>query len=220
MRIAGLGFASVLMWLSAAGIARAGFVFEFGQAGSSPVSDFVITAVGDTVDVQVYLREFGSPGDILATELLFSSAVALTFDGTIAKVQDELLDITPAPDFDVINFVSASTNEAALDVAAFLNPLVPPDPDNRILLGTFRFTGVSVGTTAIRVSDLTPGLDETNTGDFTPLDDLIGDGWGAIAVQGGVVPEPTSLTLWGSLAVCGLVALWRRGRRRKDAVTG
>lgn len=204
-----LGLAVSLACFLSVGAASADFTFEFGLAGLSPVSDFTINGIGNTIDVEVYLKEFGiDPGNILSSEGLFSSAVLVTFDSPlgIAAVQD-VSDITanPAFDFVVPRVLPIFT---ILDVAAFFNPTVLPDNSNRILLGTFRFTGLSVGSVIITASDLDPRLDETVTGQGTVLDALIVPSSAIITVA--VIPEPASRTL-AMLGISGLLAsMWRR----------
>ena len=200
---------STLLLLLAAN-ASAGFMFEFGQAGSSPESTFEF-GVGDSLDVQVYLREM-SGGTVLATEGLFSSGVKVTFDETIAAVSDAS-DIVANPGFDDIT-KSVSVGQADLYAAAFLNPLLTPDASNRILVGTFTFSGVSAGTTTISVADLDPALDDTVTGDYpftSALDPDITSSTATITVKSQtVVPEPASCLIWGLIFGVGL-------RRRRSA---
>src|SRR5438128_1471885 len=58
--------------------ARADFVWEFDLAGV-PTTNFIIPGVGNTVDVQIYLKETNG-GTILSTQKLFGAGVTVTFN--------------------------------------------------------------------------------------------------------------------------------------------
>ena len=89
---------------------------------------------------------------------------------------------------------------------------------NRILLGTFTFTGGTIGgeVTNLRATDFS-GFAETISGvNGTTLDGTIGDGFATITVNStasATVPEPSGL-LFGLFAVTGLVVRRRRPRAR------
>ena len=104
--------------------------------------------------------------------------------------------------------LDASSAELHMGVANIFSPVFP-NADGRILLGTFEFTGLSLGTTSIGVTDLTIGFDDIISGMATPLDGLIAAGSGEAAV----VPEPGSVAL--SLVLLGGAAVVTAVRRRR-----
>jgi hypothetical protein len=135
--------------------------------------------------------------------------------GSVANVQS-VSDIQENASFDdpIARFKARTNSTADLNEAVDLtSPIVfPPGGDpNRILLGTFTFTGLTTGITAISVADLDPtiGVDDIITGLGTALDSLITSGNASIAVN----PEPSSFaiaTLFSLL--CGVRVYWRRAR--------
>ncbi len=190
--------------------------YEFGLVGSSPVSDLTIATPGNNLDVEVYLRETGDPGNTLSTERLFSAAVRLTFSSAAAAVQDAG-QIFANPAFDIVSS-SVSATGATLNVAAFFNPLVAPDANNRILLGTFRITGLSDGVAVLTAVDLSPSA-ETITGNGTVLDSSIAPGSATLTVGSGqevIIPEPSSILLLG-IGAPVLLFLRRRARPKNAA---
>ncbi len=104
--------------------------------------------------------------------------------------------------------VDASSAELNMGVADINSPVFA-NADGRILLGTFEFTGLSLGTTNIGVTDLTVDVDDIISGLGNPLDGLISAGSGEVAV----VPEPGSVAL--SLVLLGGAAVVTAVRRRR-----
>ena len=206
------GIATLATWLWLSECSRAEYAFEFGAAGSSPQTSFTIGSVGGTVDIQVYLRELNG-GTVLATDGLFGSGVLVDFDSSIVSVSL----ITGNPEFNSI-LSSISSGQASLNVVKAEYPwAVYPDPltPNRILLGTFTFTGLAPGIAVIDVQD--PPTHDTITGNGELLDP-ISSGSGTITVA----PEPNGLLTMISLgASAGIGSLtWRGWRRRKQGIVG
>lgn len=203
--------------LAVAGPCQAGLMFQLESSGSpGPIT---LSGVGQTADVRVYLAETG--GTILADEQLFSAGVRLTFGGPAVGVVS-LADVTADPAFDdVVKGLSAS--DASLNVAALVNPFVSPDANNRILLGTFRFTALQPGAATITATDLNPtvGSIETVTGFGTPLDGDVANGQLLVTVQGSVaspVPEPAGIVVFGVglvLAAAARGRAWARTRKTR-----
>src|SRR5262249_18276030 len=135
----------------------------------------------------------------LRSEGLASGGVKLSFDASVAKV-NAAGDITPNPQFDLFTR-SVGSGTATLNVEQLTSsPVTAPSSRaaaDRLLLGPFRSTGVSAGTTLALTSDPDPrvGVDDTVTGGGTALDSVIQNNSATIAVAN--VPEPGSLTLCG-----------------------
>jgi hypothetical protein len=208
--------ATVLFALAAqltASPARGDFVWEFDLAGV-PTTNFVIPAVGATVDVQIYLKETNG-GTILATQKLFGAGVQVTFNSPsgVAAVSSSA-NIAPNTAFNdagsyktPVTSASAKVSEAT-DGSVF----VAPDALNRILFGTFTFTGQAPGTVTLTALRFNPAPDDriiTGTGNV--LDGLVPSGTAQISVLGTATPEPGSLLLAG---IAGM-ALTSYGARRK-----
>lgn len=213
--LAGLGVL-LFTWLVPVTFSYAALVFEFG-VGGTPQTSIQIAGPGKTVDIQVFLSQYSVDGEPnLAIDGLFSAGIRVTLDNPmgIAGVQD-LTHIAQGPEFDFVSSKLTATT-AELNEAIFSDPFaVFPDDEGRILLGTFRFTGLALGSTIITVSDLNEeaGFDDLVTGFMVPLDDLIASGSATLTVT----PEPGSIAL--SLLMIGaasVVTSCRRRRRRSQ----
>ena len=194
--------------------AHAGVLYQFADSAGTPTTNFTISGVGNTVDVRVYLQEDPSPG-ILASEGLFSASLNVLFDSPagIAEVT-AAGDVTPNPFFtNIVSGPSVASATAGFTGDVGLNPFLFPDGSGRILLGTFRFTGLAVGTTTIRAVDRDLFLDDTVTGLGTVLDSLVENSAGTITVEAiTAVPEPGALALLASGTI--LIGGCRLVRRR------
>lgn len=191
--------------------AHAGLIYSFDKASYT-------VPVGGKVSVQVFLQQT-PPTTILTDEGLFSAGVKVS-SGAAAQVLG-IGDILANPAFDDVTHRAVVGSSAELSEVAFLNPTVfPPPGGDRILLGTFTFTGLSTGVSPLSAGDLFPSPQIENvTGVGTPLDALIGAGTANINVTPAqaAVPEPTSLLLLsgGLLAAFGL----RSARRRTNPLS-
>jgi hypothetical protein len=209
--------------------ARADFVWEFDLAGV-PTTSFVIPGVGSTVDVQIYLKETNG-GTILSTQGLFSAGVQVQFNNPsgVAAVLPLAAENTVSagvhvnPQFnDAGSYSGPVTASNAKISEAVVNPnnSVFPAADglNRILFGSFTFTGQSAGTVTITATRYNPAPDvRIVTGTGNGLDALVPNGSAQITVLGGTAtPEPGSLLL-ASLAGLGLAGGGIRRRLRRIA---
>jgi hypothetical protein len=195
--------------------ARAAIQFQLADPAGVEQNNFVIGNIGQTVDVNVYLRQSGLD-TLLTDEGLFSAGVRLTYGSPgIAEVLS-VLDIAPNPAFDnpTALLKDIGSGYVALDMATdMFGPNFPVFPElstpDRIWLGTFTFTGLSLGSVQITAMD-DPGLDNTLTGLGTLLDPQIGSDQGTV----NVVPEPSGLVLFAGLALIAVPYLWLRRRQR------
>lgn len=188
--------------------ARADYAFQFDLNGT-PQNAFTV-GVGQTVNVQVYLvQDNAGTSNGLSSQGLSSAGVQLN---TANPAITTVTAVTGNSGFDLQNNTpgaSAKVSESIL----LNNPVFPATGDpNRILIGTFTFTGLTAGST-VTVSAL-PGSGGDNTlGDGTNIDSFISTSSAAITVQ--AVPEPGAMILSG-MAVAGFVAgVVRRRFRRK-----
>jgi hypothetical protein len=201
-------------WLVPVTFSHAGLVFEFA-VGGAPKTSINIAGVGQTVDIQVYLRQTDGES-ILTEEGLSTAGIKVTFDNPAVAAVSTVGDIHENPLFDdSILFAKAVTGTTAeLNQAVdFSSQIVFPtlsDPD-RIWLGTFTFTGLALGSTTISVTDLDPTelAYEVITGEWTPLDDFITPGSATLTVT----PEPGSVAL--SLLMIGAASVVTSCRRRR-----
>src|SRR5262249_19927145 len=127
---------------------------------------------------------------------------------------------TPNPVFDFSNS-STATGSATLNMSQDSGsaPVTAPTSGvdaNRVLLGTFTFTGVSSGTALIQTADPHPTLADNVLHDGTVWDPVIVTPSAPIPAT--AVPEPSTLLLTGLAAGGGGLASFRRWRRRGAAV--
>src|SRR5262245_33630843 len=150
MRTRLLSLFAGLILLVAGGRAEAGYQFQFATASGTAQNTFVVDQ-GSTIDIRVYLVQT-SPDTGLSASGLDAAGTKLTFNQTIANVSGTGA-ITASPAFDT-SIKSTATGSATLNVsqdsgsAAVTAPTTGADA-NRILIGTFTFTGVSAGTTNV-----------------------------------------------------------------------
>jgi hypothetical protein len=208
-----LSVAAALAALFTGTAARADYVYEF-DSGSTPMSSFTVAA-GSTVTVNVYLKELDTNGT-LQSQGLQSAGVNVISDAPSAASVASASAIAANPGFaNQSNSVSGGTATLQADNFGNANIVFPASGDpNRILLGSFTFTGNAAGTANLTAQNIDPtGEFSYNvTGSGNSLDSLISNGTATITVT--AVPEPGGLLL-GGLAAAGLgVGAWRRWRKR------
>lgn len=198
--------AAVLALVGWAPPARADYEFLLTDAAGMAATNFTVVQ-GDAVDIRVYLLETNTT--TLVDTGLSSAGVQLGgFASGIAAVQT-----APVRGGAWDDGTGTAGNPAALRVFQDIGgPVTAPatGPEaNRVLIGTFRFTGVSIGTTAFVTADPGAGAD-TVLADGLVLDGMINNTAGLITVT--AIPEPGALALAG-LAAAPLLARLRRRRR-------
>ena len=213
-----LGLASLLLATVESGSVRAEYAYRY-VANTPSVS----VAVGGTFVLDVFLEETAGDGDEPrfsgAGGGLFSSAVALTFgDSAPARVLADS-DIMPnSGAFSLTDDASLSADLGSARVAQevdLFDPYVQGDTTglgvSRILVGSFRFSGLSAGNFSITLGAFDPSMDLTVTSQGLALDPAIAEGRVIVNVIGMIVPEPSSLLL----ACTGTVAVALISRRRR-----
>jgi hypothetical protein len=201
--------------LLAGATARADYSFQFTDGSGATQTNFTV-GLGQTVDVRVYLLQSGADTG-LTTSGLRSGGAGVSYNQAIANVASTGA-ITPNPAFDTSS-KGLGTGNATVNVSQVLNPPVTAPTTgadaNRILLGTFTFTGISGGTTTVATFDPHPAPTDDNVlGNGTVLDAGILNSSVAITVA---VPEPSTLLLTGLVASGIAGAALRRRRLRRLA---
>jgi len=177
-------------------VSSAGLVLSFDQ------SNYSIPGSGQTVVVSAMLSQIAGGPQVGPGNELLSAAIAITFNspsGVAAVLSPS--DITRGPVFDTASS-SVTATSAILGETSLLGV---GDLSNPLLIGTFRFTGLTEGAMPIQLASLGPGasfvtvggatLDPTNTATAT-ID---------------TVPEPSTIVLASlALLISGLV--WQRKR--------
>lgn len=187
----------VMVAVMAGRSADAGFVASFTANGNAPLP--TVLNVGETLDVSLYLRYDGNGPNLLADYGLLGAGLGITMSQPgIAEASFLSLGAGWDPD----PFLSGPTIDNGAGTAilqttvGFFDPAVTDPGTGSILLGTFRFTGVSAGTTLLTLGDALLGYDDTlvNDGAFTILDDDIIYGETLSFTVNGAqpVPEPSS----------------------------
>ncbi|HJZ94743.1 MAG TPA: hypothetical protein VKE40_28010 [Gemmataceae bacterium] len=201
-----------LIWVLAGGRAEAGYQFQFTNSAGVATNAFVIDQ-GSTIDIRVYLVQT-SPDTGLSGSGLDAAGTRLTFNQTIANVASTGA-ITANPAFDFAT-KSTGTGSASLNLTQDSGsaPVTAPTSGadaNRILIGTFTFTGVNAGTTTVLTSDPHLLSDDNVLHNGSVLDSMIANSSAAITVN--AIPEPGTLVLTGLFAAGLAAASIRRLRR-------
>ena len=217
--------------------AYGGLKFEFADESGASQTDFQIAAPGQTVPIRIYLAQFGTLADgepDLADVGLGEFGIKVVYgeNATAAVLAEQ--DITydesvyaystfrntfPEPPAPV---PPSELYSAELGATTDINF---PVKGNRILLGTFWFTGLTAGETTVSASEWNQelGYEDLIDGNGDDLDPFIvyPDGSSAFTAKITVNPEPSSLAL--SLLIAGggaAVAAVRRRRQRRFSADG
>ncbi|AWM38317.1 hypothetical protein GobsT_35540 [Gemmata obscuriglobus] len=206
---------TVTLALFSGASARADYQYQFvSSTGQTSPTTFNVDLNG-TINIQVYLVQTAPPTDPkqdLSQHGLVAGGVRLNYMNNNVQVAG----ITPNS-LTAGQFESASTTIANSKKYARLNVIndvdggaVMPDSNGRVLLGTFTFTGMSMGQTLVYTSDASSGVDNIlANGQF--LDSMINYSASQITIN--VVPEPGTMVLSGLLAVGIAGGAARRLRR-------
>jgi len=213
--------------LAIGGNARADYFYEFTDSSGNAASNATATNPGSfsttvnqgsIVNIRLYLvQDNAGTSNGLTTVGLNSAGVQLnTSSPGIATVTA----VTPNAAFGS----SSTTTGASASVSEFINgstgviaPTTGPDA-NRVLLGTFTFTGVSGGSTLTLTA--LPGMNPDNVlnngsmgNPGTAIDGFITT-FPSASITVVAVPEPGSLLLSG-MAVAAFAGGWYRRRRQQ-----
>jgi hypothetical protein len=202
-----------------AGSARADYTFAFSADGGATFnSTFAYDATQGPLTLSVYLQQ-SAPDTGLTSPGLQSGGVKLNYDGTIlnstAVTPNSAANGGPFQ-FGTSSTSGANTSTAAATVHAFNTPGtgVTADSNGRVLLGSFTFSGLALGSTAVLTADPTATNDNV-LANGTALDSLIH--YNAASVTVTAVPEPGTLLLTTLLATGVAGARLRRLRRNAAA---
>jgi len=202
--------AVALLGLLAAGTpARADYTYQFADSSGNAANSFNV-GVGQTVDIRVYILAT-SPDTLNGGQNgLAAAGVQLnTATPSIATVTA----VTPNAAFDAGSSTATGAHASVSEFSSSTNGVQSggSGANDRVLLGTFTFTGVSAGQT-LTVSAL-PGLAPDNVkADGTIIDAALLTNT-QTAVITVAVPEPGTLMLTGLFAVGLATASVRRLRR-------
>ena len=210
------------------GPVKAGYEYSF-DASSYTVG------VGQTVNVNVYLTQTGSTTGLSSVGLQ-SGGVQLNYNTTfvsnstsqITPNNTSFTGSTPTGFNPLFNYTLSGNGSNGLASGSSIlevsqgsgSPVLAgsgsPNTSNSVLLGTFQFTGVSVGQSLVVSTNSFSGLDVNVLGDGTVIDSMIQNSSAFINVV--AVPEPGTLVLTGLLAMGGLVGGCARRIRQKPAI--
>jgi hypothetical protein len=201
---------AVLAVLGLAAPAQAQLQYQFADATGAASASFNVQ-VGSTVAVRVYLRDTtGGAPTLGANGGLGAAAVRVSYTNSAsASIASDAVPSIPPWEYGTtlgtVAGASAVVNDGS-DIAGVL-----PSGD-RILLGTFTFTGHAVGSSSLTALDPNPGsgTDTAYYGNGAGLDALIGTATATVNVT--PVPEPAVLALAAGVLSAG--AALRRTRRR------
>jgi hypothetical protein len=210
MRSLTLLSAAITALLLSGGLARADYIFQFADSTGTPISNNSITVnQGGTLAIQVFLLQdnTGSSNGLNTLGLVNAGVQLNTQTATTANVTS--VATNPAFDPPQPGNTGIGANAFLIESAVVNPPVVSPNTDpNRILLGTFTFTGITGGQSTVSVTSL-PGSGADNVlSDNTVIDGLIQNSTLAITVN--AVPEPGTMLLTGLGAAAIAFGSWRR----------
>jgi hypothetical protein len=174
-------------------------------------STYTIPGVGKTTNVEVLVEQTAGGTQVSSTNPLLTAAVELSFPTSGAAVVTSSADVTPNPAWSssAVN-VKTSGSNTLIDLGLTSLAGFGSIPSTGLLLGTFTFTGESLGSTTISVSSETPGSSfGTPGGDVSPTNTPTA----TINVVTAVVAEPAGLTLL-SISGSTLALVWLRRRTK------
>ncbi len=191
--------------------AEADLVLSFEQM------NYTIDGVGNTTALEVLVAQTPHGTQVGPGNELLTAGITVSFATTGAATVVSTADVTPGPAWDSSG-VSVSASGPNTLINLVLGQILSPgfDLSSPVLLGTFIFTGQSIGMTMVDATTISPGsnfitvqddvVDPTNTASAT------------ISVVAGAIPEPSAVVLWG---IGGLVlgAGWLRFRPRTVAAS-
>jgi hypothetical protein len=197
--------ASILLLSGWCRPAAAGLLLSFDQSG------YTINGVGNTTAVEVFVSQVPGGTQVGPGNELVSAAIELSFPtgGTAAVLSTS--DVTGGPAWDSSSVQTSTNGSNTLFDLGLASLAGISDLSNPLLLGTFVFTGQSLGTTSISVATLGPGSSFiTVNGDVLDPTNVPG---ARISVVQTAIPEPSALVLM-CIGGVALGANWLRFRRQ------
>jgi hypothetical protein len=187
--------------------ATADLMLSFDQA------NYTINGVGDTTSVEVFVSQVAGGPQVGSGNELVSAGIELSFPTAGSAVVASSAAVTAGPAWDNSSVIISTGGPNTLVDLGLTSLAGIADLSSPLLLGTFTFTGQSIGKTTTTVSTLGPGASFiTVQGDV--LDPANTPSAGINVVPARVVPEPGSLMLLG---VGGLaIGFARLVRSRRD----
>jgi hypothetical protein len=197
--------------LLAGAAARADFTYQFADSTGAAANTFSVQQ-GATVDVRVYILATGS--DTLTNNGLTAAGVTLnTTSPGVANVT------AVAANTAQFNNGHSTTTGSSASVSEFASAPVTSSgtgASDRVLVGTFTFTGATVGQT-LTISAV-PGLSPDNVrADNSNIDTQLTNNAASAFITVTAVPEPGTLALTGTLVLGMTGAALRRIRRSAPA---
>jgi hypothetical protein len=211
------GMAAVLLLTGWSRTAQAQFSYEWHRDGQ-PVSGTIEVPASSSFTLEVYVREQAG-GTVLQTERLVAAGVRAHYGSTPGVIQvPDTAAISRNPQFTDYELLAVNNPDYAQFSAAVrvTEPGVPPDANNRILLGslTFQVLGGVGSSTLLRAEDI-PNDNTTLTSTGFELDTILAQNPPTLMVSVVPVPEPTTLLAVSSLGF-SIAHLARRHRRRRQ----
>ncbi len=189
--------------------AHAALMFSFDTPS------YAIANVGGTANVGLYVAQIpGTSPAITATNPLLTGGLQISFATTGAAIETNFI---ASPRWDNSSVASATSGSNTVVSLTVLSLAGITDLSSPLLLGTFTFTGRSLGATTVLAATIHPGVNfiDLNGDNLDPSNTPT-----AMVRVGSAasVPEPLSLTLL--LIGCGSVGLRGRGHRHLNRGDG